>query len=435
MIKGETINGYIVVRKLGEGGMASVWQVIKDGKLYAMKVCASDEEEQKKRFQREFRLMMSIDDTHVLKVFEEGEYNGNLYFIEEFADCSLKDLVDKGLTTKQKYQYSLQVCHGLSAIHQHGISHRDIKPDNVLMVNGVAKISDFGIGRFVERDTTTITSTIQSMGTYDYAAPELFDGDGAFKEGNPTIDIFALGSLLYYVFSDGSYPRFFNYRQVSADIFPVLQKCRENLPEDRYQTVDEVIIAINKVKEAKNRYMSMAALYEDRNKLSEAELAENALALLYSSGGLSELIPNFNIFKALWPSIFKSQPNCADDIAQFIIRTFERDHTYWLQYQDTEVMARMAVLLCPAVNNPAIKVALLSKCFSSSLAANRWDALRDLHNNLFAKWDDETIQPYISYINEHSDDFFRYEEAIGVKMPQIVRKCIHNKGGEPASLS
>lgn len=424
MNKGEIINGYTIVRKLGEGGMASVWQVEKDGKYYAMKVCASDDEELKKRFQREYRLMTSINDPHVLKAFEEGQYNGCLFFIEEIADCSLKDLVERGLTTKQKYQYGLQVCQGLSVIHQMGVSHRDIKPDNVLMVNGIAKISDFGIGRFIERDTTTITVTAQSMGTYDYAAPELYDGDGAFKEGSPTIDIFALGSLLYYVFSDGSLPRFFNYRQVSADIFPVLQKCREIAPTDRYQTVDEVIIAIHKVKEAKNRYMSMASLYQDRNKLSDAELAENALDLLYSSGGLSELIPNFNIFKSLWPAVYRSQPNCADDIAQFIIRTFDSDHSYWLQFQDTEVMARMAVLLCPVISNPATKVALLEKCFSSSLAANRWDALRDLHNNLFLKWNKDTIQPYITYIQEHSDDFFRYEEVIDVKMPQLVKSLI-----------
>lgn len=425
MNKGLIINGYTVVRKLGEGGMASVWKVEKDGKYYAMKVCNSDEEELKKRFQREYRLMLSINDTHVLKVYEEGEYKGHLYFIEEIADCSLKELVEKGLTTKQKYQYSLQVCQGLSAIHQMGVSHRDIKPDNVLMVNGVAKISDFGIGRFLERDTTTLTVTAQSMGTYDYAAPELYDGEGAFKDGSITLDIFALGSLLYYVFSDGSLPRFFNYRQVSADIFPVLQKCREFAPADRYQAVDEVIVAIHKVKDAKNRYMSMASLYQDKGKLSEAELAENALDLLYGSGGLSELIPNYNIFKSLWPAIYHAQPNCADDIAQFIIRTFDNDHSYWLQFEDTEVMARMAVQLCPAIKNPATKVALLDKCFLSSLAANRWDALRDIHNNLFSKWNEETIKPYVTFIQEHSDDFFNYERIIDVKMPQIIRKCIN----------
>lgn len=424
MIKGENINGYTLLKLLGRGGMASVWLVEKEGRQYAMKCCDSSEEEFIKRFQREFRLMMSVDDIHVLRVFEEGEHNGQLYFIEELGDCTLKDLVERGLTTKQKFQFCLQVCHGVSKIHHKGISHRDIKPDNVLIVNSVAKISDFGIGKFMERDTTTITGTTQSMGTYDYAAPELFDGEGAFKEESPTIDIFALGSLLYYVFSDGSQPRFFNYRQVSADIFPVMQKCREVNPEDRYQNVDEVIIAINKVKDAKSRYMTMAALYQDKDKLSEAELAENALALLYSSEGLSELLPNFNIFKSLWKKVQHSQPNSADDIAQFIIRTFENDNDYWLQFEDTEVMASMAVLLCPAVNNPSTKVVLLDKCFMSSIAANRWDALRNLHSNLFSKWDETSIKPYISYIKEHKDDFFHYAEIIGVNTPQIVKRCI-----------
>lgn len=424
MNKGIQVNGYTVLKKLAEGGMASVWLVEKEGMRYAMKVCSSSDAEDRKRFLREFRLMASLHDVHILKVFEEGEYNGELFFIEELADSSLKDLVDKGLTTKQKYQYSLQVCQGLSAIHKGGATHRDIKPDNVLIVNGVAKISDFGIGRFVERDTTVLTQTFQSMGTYDYAAPELMSGEGAFKEGSPAIDIFALGSLLYYVFSDGSLPRFFNFRQVSSDIFPVMEKCREIDPKDRYQTVDDVILAINGVLAAKNRYGSMASLYNDKDRLSDAEVAENALAILYGSKGISELLSNFNVFKSLWAKIQKAQPNCSDDIGQFIVKTFREDTNYWLQYEDTEIMARIAVLLCPEIKNPAIKVVLLDKCFQSALAANRYAALRDLHNNLFAKWTEETVKPFMSYIQQRKEDFIDYAERINVTTPQIVRNCM-----------
>lgn len=423
MKKDDIVNGYTVIRKIGEGGMASVWQVEKGGKSFAMKVCSSLDEEDRKRFQREFRLMMNLSNTHVLTVYEEGVVGDELFFIEELADCSLKDLVDKGLTTKQKYNYCLQVCHGLAAIHQSGATHRDIKPDNVLFVNGVAKISDFGIGRFQDRDTTTLTQTLQSMGTFDYAAPELCDGGGAFKEGSPALDIFALGSLLYYVFSDGSLPRFFNYKQVSADIYPVMQKCRENDPNDRYKTVDEVIIAINKVQDAKSRYMTMASLYEDRNKLNAKEIAENALALLYQSEGLGELISNLGIFIHIWPSVYRAVPNCSDDVAQFIIRTYKNDNNYWLQFADTEIMARMAVLLCPLISNPATNVNILEICLKASIAANRWDALRDLHNNLFTKWNENTIKPYMTFIHENKETFLRYAEIIGVNVPQIVKAC------------
>lgn len=289
-----------------------------------------------------------------------------------------------------------------------------------MLVNGIAKIADFGIGRFLERDTTTLTTTTESLGTYGYAAPELYD-KGKFREGSIAIDIYALGSLLYYIFSDGSLPQFFNYKQVSADIYPILSRCRENDVTERYQSVDDVLKAIRGVAVAKNRYKSMTELYKERSNLSPSEWIENAIPILFASQGIGEILSNFQFFSYNWNSIKKNIRPHVDDIIRLIIKVFEEDKDYWIQFEDTEIMAKMAVLLCPMTSDIGIAIKLLDLSLRYSISANRWDALRTLHNDLFSKWDETTIQPYISYIQGNIDLFKEYAEIINVGIPPLVR--------------
>lgn len=420
MKTGDVVNGYKLLKYIGDGGMASVWKVEKDGNFYAMKVCLKNDVNSIKRFQREFRLMQAINHINVLKVFEQGEFEGQLYLIEELADMNLEQKIERGLSDKMKFIIAQQICDGLEAIHNSGETHRDIKPKNVLMIGETAKIADFGIGLFLDRDSTTLTMTTEKFGSYEYASPELLAKGSAFKEGSQLIDIYSLGGLLYFLFSEGASPLFFNHNMVSADIFPILQKCREYRPEDRFQSALDVRLAIQNIVASKQRYRTMTSLVMDQGKLSPSILADNALALLYSSNGEKELLSNFQAFKQVWPIVKKEKPGCADNIGHFIIKTFNEDHDYWLQFQDTEIMARMAVLLCPEISDPALKAELLKLCLSNAIGANRWDALRDIHEHLVSKWSEDTIKPYVSYI-QTSDDFERYPEIIGVGLPQIVR--------------
>ena len=428
MIKvGDNINGYTFIRKIGEGGMGVVWEVDKAGKSYAIKICNSKEENQQKRFEREFRLMNSLDSPYVLKVFEQGELeDGTKYLVEELGDSTLTEFVERGLTNKQKYNLSIQICDGLSYIHKKGETHRDIKADNIILVDGIAKISDFGIGRFLERDTTTLTTTSDKWGTFGYAAPELYD-KGTFREGSYAIDIYALGSLLYFIFSDGSYPQFFNYKQVSADIYPVLAKCRENNVEDRYKSVDDVLCAIRGVLLAKNRYKSMTELYRDRGNLSSSEWLENAMPILYASHGIGELLSNFQVFSFYWNAIKDNIQPYVDSIIQLILKIFEEDKHYWIQFEDTEIMAKMAVLLCPMTNDFGISINLLNLSLRYSISANRWNALRTLHDNLFSNWNEDTIHPYIIYIQSNKELFEEYSKIIDVQIPPLIRSLFLDK--------
>ena len=102
---------------------------------------------------------------------------------------SLKQAVDRGLDKEQKYSYVLQACNGFAELHNNGIIHRDIKPGNILIANGEVKVSDFGLGKFKNRDTTTITTDITSKGTPGFMAPEIAN-EGHFKDADVRSDIF-----------------------------------------------------------------------------------------------------------------------------------------------------------------------------------------------------------------------------------------------------
>ena len=80
----------------------------------------------------------------------------------------------------------------------------------------------------------------------------------------------------------------------------------------------------------------------------------------------------------------------------------------------------MAVLLCPLTNVPDFKIALFDLALTNAINANRWDALRNIYNNIILKWDKDTILPYTTYIHDNKEKLSMLSQAIDVKIPSIV---------------
>ena len=314
-----------------------------------------------------------------------------------------------------------KIADGLIYVHQQGEIHRDIKPSNILIKEGIAKVADFGISRFIDRDTTTITTTTERFTSWGYTAPEVKEEDGNFRDALHSIDIFAFGSLAYFVFSDGSDPAYFSYKQVTSDLFPIFSKCREYEVKDRYQSIESIKLAIQSVKTARSRYKTLSDLEQDKHNIITSELADTALPLFFKSQEIGELLENFRIFKQIWPMIYKANEDCVDDVVRFIIKTFHDDvSSYWFQFQDAEVIASMGVLLCPLTKDPELKVQLFDLCIDKALYLNRWEALRNIYINIIKKWDSTTILPYSSYITSNVEKFKSLAESINVNIPQLV---------------
>jgi serine/threonine protein kinase/tetratricopeptide (TPR) repeat protein len=257
-------NRYEILALVGEGGMGRVYAARDRAidKVIALKTIRVGEEDEGARavhrFKQELLLARKVTHRNVVRIYDLGEAEGIKFFTMEYIEGkSLKALItERGkLPTDEAVNLARQILAGLAEAHAQGITHRDLKPQNVMVDNaGVAHIMDFGIAR--SADTAGVTGTGQIVGTPDYMSPEQVRGEHADARS----DIFSFGVILYEMLTgDVPYqaenpvsrivmrlthkPR--APRELSADIPPYLEgtilKCMELELESRYQTVGAIL--------------------------------------------------------------------------------------------------------------------------------------------------------------------------------------------------
>jgi len=203
---------YRLERRLGEGGMASVY-LARDEELdrpVAIKLLADNlagDEAFRERFLREARIAAGLAHANVVAVFDAGEEDGRPYIVMEYVDGeTLADSLARAggrLAPGRAVDLALQACAGLEHAHAAGLVHRDVKPHNLLLrTDGVLKVADFGIVRAAEATRMTEIGTV--LGTAAYLAPEAAKGEDA----TAAADIYALGAVLYELLT-GRPPRAF----------------------------------------------------------------------------------------------------------------------------------------------------------------------------------------------------------------------------------
>lgn len=192
---------YIIIRPLGQGGMAYVYlaQDQTSGNQVAVKVMKDDLTEDPefiKRFDTEARAASSLDHPNIVKILGYGQDNGLRYMVQEYVEgCTLKDLIqEKGaLDWSLAVPLAIQIGLALEHAHKRGVVHRDIKPHNILITpDRIAKVTDFGIARASNVNTITLTSGV-AFGSVHYFSPEQARG-GVVTEKS---DIYSLGIMLY----------------------------------------------------------------------------------------------------------------------------------------------------------------------------------------------------------------------------------------------
>jgi len=200
-VVGEKIAGrYEVEELVGHGGMSSVYKA-HDALLerhVALKILHeqyTSDGDFVERFKREARSVAQLQHPNIVTVIDRGEENQRQYIVFEYIEGeNLKEhVVRKGrLEVREALEVAIEVAHGLAFAHQHGIVHRDVKPQNVLMNgDGHVKVTDFGIARRIEVDGMTQTGT--GLGTSNYIAPEQATGQRVDAHS----DVYALGAVLY----------------------------------------------------------------------------------------------------------------------------------------------------------------------------------------------------------------------------------------------
>jgi beta-lactam-binding protein with PASTA domain/predicted Ser/Thr protein kinase len=196
--EGSTIDGrYRLLRRIGSGGMADVW-LADDPHLQrrvALKILHrrfAQDREFVERFRREAEAAASLSHPNIVAVFDRGEIEGTYYIAMQLLEGrSLKELIDQGLTPKQSVGLIRQVLEAAGFAHRHGVVHRDLKPQNVIVDDdGKATVTDFGIAR---AGASEITQAGSVMGTPHYLSPEQAQGQAV----TAVSDLYSIGVILY----------------------------------------------------------------------------------------------------------------------------------------------------------------------------------------------------------------------------------------------
>ncbi len=266
IMKGQKISDrYQIIKSIGEGGMANVYlayDTILDRNV-AVKVLRGDlatDEKFVRRFQREALSASSLSNPNIVEVYDVGEDNGEYYIVMEYVEGKhLKNLLKKRgkLTVPEVIDIVLQITNGLSVAHDSYIIHRDIKPQNILILdNGLVKITDFGIA--VAMNATQLTQTNSVMGSVHYLPPEQASGKGATLQS----DIYSIGILMYELLT-GKLPfKGDNAVEIALKhLKEPMPSIRDEMPEIP-QSVENIILKAT-AKNPKNRYADAREMHED----------------------------------------------------------------------------------------------------------------------------------------------------------------------------
>ena len=290
--KGSKINDrYQIIKTLGEGGMANVYlahDTILDRNV-AVKVLRGDlatDEKFVRRFQREALSASSLSHPNIVEMYDVGEDDGQYYIVMEFVDGkTLKQVLKQRghLSVTEVIDIMSQLTDGMAHAHDAYIIHRDIKPQNIMILsNGMIKITDFGVATAL--NSTQLTQTNSVMGTVHYLPPEQAQGKGSTIRS----EIYSMGIMMYELLS-GLVP----YKGDNA-VEIALKHLKEPLPSIRKvsssipQSIENVIIRAT-AKNPKNRYADAREMYEDlKTALDDSRKDEKRYVYKYPENDMEE---------------------------------------------------------------------------------------------------------------------------------------------------
>jgi TolB-like protein/Tfp pilus assembly protein PilF/predicted Ser/Thr protein kinase len=256
------LGDYALLQEIGRGGQGVVYRARQKSlnRTVALKVVGTGQWATRahlKRFRLEAETAASLDSPNIVPIYEVGERNGSCYFSMKFIEGGPLDQLcgREPMPIRRAAELIAKLSRAVHYAHQRGILHRDIKPGNVLLdAKGEPHLTDFGLARLTETEST-VTRTIETLGTPSYMAPEQALGNPGGAGLTGATDVYGLGAVLYHLltghppFAGGTtydtirllleteprQPGLWNPK-VDRDLSTICLKCLEKDPQRRYSS-------------------------------------------------------------------------------------------------------------------------------------------------------------------------------------------------------
>jgi eukaryotic-like serine/threonine-protein kinase len=297
LTSGTKLGPYEIVSLLGSGGMGEVYRA-RDPRLrreVAIKILPpafAQDVERSRRFEQEARVVGALNHSNILAIYDIGDHDGARYLVSEVLEGqSLRKHIESGpLSQRKALDYANQIARGLAAAHEKGVVHRDLKPDNIFVLNdGRVKILDFGLAKLTRDEAATpelqtvdqqlFTIPGQVLGTAGYMSPEQVKGAAADHRS----DIFAFGTILYEMlvgkraFHGDSSVETMNailkeepkdLQETMPDVSPGLDRivhhCLEKNPAQRFQSASDIAFDLETLSNQTGTSSRFRAITEER---------------------------------------------------------------------------------------------------------------------------------------------------------------------------
>lgn len=284
-------NRYEILEKIGEGGMAEVYKAKCRllNRFVAVKILKKEFSKDKEfvdKFKAEAAAAGSISHNNIVNIYDVGSEGTINYIVMEYVQgITLKELIIQNgrLDYSRAIDFAIQIAKAIECAHKNNIIHRDIKPQNILVTNeGNIKVTDFGIAK--ASNSVTITNTNKVMGSAHYFSPE--QARGAFVDGRT--DIYSLGVVLYEMVTgrvpfDAESPVSVALKHLQEPVISpkhinsnlpegltnLILKAMEKDPISRYQTIKDMLLDLQRIKNNSDYKIEISDTYSDYTKVMQ----------------------------------------------------------------------------------------------------------------------------------------------------------------------
>ncbi|HBE68939.1 MAG TPA: hypothetical protein DDW52_12395 [Planctomycetaceae bacterium] len=369
---------YIDTKKLGSGGFGEVWLCKRDQgaeDFAKKKLLSSVDEDGVRRFQREVRLLKQLDHPNVVKVVGIHLQKAPFWYVMPRYNHTLYTEIPnlKGDSDRVAAIFA-EILSGMEYAHGEGVIHRDLKPENILMNDDDdLVITDFGLGRALDSESTRNTITGFGMGTFLYMAPEQMTNA---KHADQRSDIYSLGRILLEMHIGRLQTPSNDTTGVDGGVAHLIEKCTRTEPDRRYQSVEELrndFNAVFGISQTMSPYDEITQIAKQlgRPSADAQEKVERLLDLISQHRSDTDMVHEvvMGLSSRAAKRILKyDKPQARQLVDQFVSHATSQG---W-GFSYTDDIGRQCSSLFQAMNDPEIRANLIYCVMDVGFGHNRW---------------------------------------------------------------